>query len=206
MNNIFDGEEFFPIEKLTLPLSHNDLNVNEKTMTAILKLEELLKTRNRDSSPNYTTADAFSGLRVVFTGPTGTGKKLAAFQLANETGIEVYRIDLSKIVSKYIGETEKNLDKLFSCAEAADVILYFDEADALFGKRTRIRDNHDRYGNMEVSWLLQRIYSFHGILILAFNKPLNTESPFFNRFDLIVEFEKAENSQRQKIWKKYLPF
>lgn len=205
MKSILEEGLNFPIEKITTSLTRNDLIVKDKTSFAIQKMETFLKIRNSSSRSVIKTTDTFSGFHAIFTGPSGTGKTLAASLLGKETGNDVYRIDLSNVVSKYIGETEKNLDKLFSRAQTSDVILFFDEADALFGKRTEVRDSHDRFANQEVSWLLQRIDTFDGILILAFNKKVNLDSPFFRRFNVIVEFEIPDSGQRLKLWRKYLP-
>lgn len=205
MNGIFEEGLNFPIEKLITSLTLNDLVVKDKTFAAIQKMENLLKARISERSISNAIADTLKGFHTIFTGPSGTGKTMAASLLGKETGHDVYRIDLSIVVSKYFGETEKNLDKLFARADALDIILFFDEADALFGKRTEVHDSNDRYANQEVSWLLQRIDTFNGVLILAFNKPLNINSPFFSRFDFIVEFEKPDKVQRLKLWRKYLP-
>ena len=122
------------------------------------------------------------GYRALFHGPPGTGKTLTATLLGKHTGRPVFRIDLSRVVSKYIGETEKNLSRLFDKAEHKDWILFFDEADALFGKRTEIRDAHDKYANQEVAYLLQRIESYAGLVILATNQRGNIDEAFLRRF------------------------
>lgn len=205
MNTLFEAGLNLPVEKLTTSLTRNDLIVKEKTLAGIEAMENWLRPGINHSNINNTISGAYPGFRTIFTGPSGTGKTLAAALLGKETGHDVFRIDLSNVVSMYIGETEKNLDKLFLRAMASDVILFFDEADALFGKRTEVRDSHDRYANLDISWLLQRIDSFTGMLILAFNKPLNMDSPFFKRFNLIIEFEKPDRVQRLKLWRKYLP-
>lgn len=205
MNKILEDNLNFPIDKITTSQTRNDLIVKDKTLVAIQMMEQLMKERKSASSAKKTISDTFPGFRAIFTGPSGTGKSFAAALIGRETGFDVYRIDLSVVVSNYIGETEKNLEKIFSRAEASEVILLFDEADALFGKRSEVSDSHDRYGNLEVSWLLQRIDSFAGILILSFSKPINRNSPFFRRFNMIVEFEKPDSGQRLKLWRKYLP-
>ena len=110
-----------------------------------------------------------NGLNVLFAGPSGTGKTMAAEIMANELGLDLYKIDLSAIVSKYIGETEKNLDRIFKEGQTADAILFFDEADALFGKRSEVRDSHDRYANIEVAYLLHKMEEYDGVVILATN-------------------------------------
>src|SRR5260221_727750 len=145
------------------------------------------------------------GYRVLFYGPPGTGKTLTATVLGNETGKEVFKIDLSMVVSKYIGETEKNLELLFARAEDKDWILLFDEADAIFGKRTSVKDAHDKYANQEVSYLLQRIEEFNGLVILATNMKNNIDDAFIRRFNDIVKFSIPNEEERKEIWEKSFP-
>ena len=128
------------------------------------------------------------GLNVLFAGPPGTGKTMAAEVIAHELRLDLYRIDLSQIVSKYIGETEKNLDRIFHAAENSNAILFFDEADALFGKRSEVRDSHDRYANIEISYLLQKMEEYRGISVLATNLRQNLDEAFVRRLQVIVEF------------------
>ena len=130
-----------------------------------------------------------SGLTVLFTGPAG--KTMAAEVLAKEIGRPVYRADLSRVVSKYIGETEKNLDRLFADAERAGAVLFFDEADALFGKRSTVKDSHDRYANVEVAYLLQRLEDYNGLVILASNLKSNVDAAFLRRVRFVVQFPRA---------------
>jgi SpoVK/Ycf46/Vps4 family AAA+-type ATPase len=144
------------------------------------------------------------GYRVLFYGPPGTGKSLTATLMGKECGKNVYRIDLSQIVSKYIGETEKNLSTLFQLSENKNWILFFDEADALFGKRTEMTDAKDKYANQETSYLLQRIEEFQGLIILATNFKPNIDSAFLRRFQSIVYFKLPGISQRVKLWEKAL--
>jgi SpoVK/Ycf46/Vps4 family AAA+-type ATPase len=141
---------------------------------------------------------------VLFYGPPGTGKSLTATLMGKECGKNVYRIDLSQIVSKYIGETEKNLSTLFQLSENKNWILFFDEADALFGKRTEMTDAKDKYANQETSYLLQRIEDFQGLIILATNFKPNIDSAFLRRFQSIVYFKIPGISQREKLWEKAL--
>src|SRR6185436_14213494 len=121
------------------------------------------------------------GLAALFTGESGTGKTMAAEAIANEVGLDLYRIDLASVVSKYIGETEKNLRRLFDAAEASGAVLLFDEADALFGKRGEVKDGHDRYANLEVAYLLQRMESYRGLAILTTNLRSNVDRAFLRR-------------------------
>jgi SpoVK/Ycf46/Vps4 family AAA+-type ATPase len=125
---------------------------------------------------------------ALFHGPKGTGKALAAQAIARELGLDVLRVDLASVVSKYIGETEKNLDALFADAERSGQVLLFDEADALFGKRSEVKDAHDRYANLDVNDLLQRIEAFNGIAILASNARQNIDPAFLRRLRYVVEF------------------
>ncbi len=138
----------------------------------------------------WGTAGAWNegGLAVLFAGPPGTGKTMAAEAIAAELSLPLYRIDLSQVVNKYIGETEKNLRRLFDAADSADVILFFDEADALFGKRTEVKDAHDRYANLEISYLLERMERFKGLAILATNRKKDLDEAFLRRLRFVVEF------------------
>ena len=145
------------------------------------------------------------GLSVLFTGSPGTGKTMAAEVIANDLSLDLYKIDLSGVVSKYIGETEKNLSKIFNEAETSNAILFFDEADALFGKRTQISDAHDRYANIEVSYLLQKMEEYEGIVILATNLRENMDDAFTRRIKFIVEFPFPDKYSRLKIWKNHFP-
>ncbi len=145
------------------------------------------------------------GLSVLFFGASGTGKTLAAEVIAHALRLELYRIDLSGVVSKYIGETEKNLARIFQEAEAGNAILFFDEADALFGKRTQVSDAHDRYANIETSYLLQRMEDYEGMAILATNLRDNMDDAFTRRLRFIVEFPFPDAAARREIWRKHLP-
>ncbi len=145
------------------------------------------------------------GLGALFYGVPGTGKTLAASVIAGELGLELYRVDLSSVVSKYVGETEKNLARIFEEAEASNAILFFDEADALFGKRSEVRDSHDRYANLEVSYLLQRMEEFSGVTILATNLRANIDQAFTRRLQFIIEFPFPARDEREKIWRLNFP-
>jgi len=145
------------------------------------------------------------GICVLFTGPSGTGKTMAASILANEMGLDLYRIELSQVVSKYIGETEKNLSKIFEAAEGSGVILFFDEADAIFGKRSETKDAHDRYANIEVSYLLQKIEEYDGLVILASNFRQNIDEGFVRRMRFIINFPFPDREMRELIWQKVFP-
>jgi AAA+ superfamily predicted ATPase len=140
------------------------------------------------------------GANALFAGPSGTGKTMAAEIIANELGLDLYRIDLSGVVSKYIGETEKNLDRIFTTAENANAILFFDEADALFGKRSEVRDSHDRYANIEISYLLQKMEQYEGVTILATNLRQNLDESFVRRLAFTVNFPFPDEADRRRIW------
>src|SRR5262245_9358010 len=145
------------------------------------------------------------GVAALFAGASGTGKTLAAEVLANELGLDLYRIDLAATVSKYIGETEKNLRRVFEAAEASGAVLLFDEADALFGRRGEVKDGHDRYANLEVAYLLQRMESYRGLAILTTNLRSNVDRAFLRRLRFVVSFPFPDAEQRAEIWRRTLP-
>jgi hypothetical protein len=145
------------------------------------------------------------GVAVLFSGPSGTGKTMAAQVIAGELGVEILHVDLSKTVSKYIGETEKNLDRLFESAERSGAVLLFDEADAIFGKRTEVKDAHDRHANVEVAYLLQRMEAFQGLAILTTNLKQNIDNAFFRRLRFVVDFALPTSAERQVIWQRVFP-
>jgi hypothetical protein len=145
------------------------------------------------------------GIAALFTGESGTGKTMAAEVLANELHLDLYRIDLSSVVSKYIGETEKNLRRVFDAAEDSGAVLLFDEADALFGKRSEVKDSHDRYANIEVSYLLQRMEAYRGLAILTTNMKASLDSAFLRRLRFVVQFPFPDTAQREAIWRTIFP-
>src|SRR5918995_3604763 len=145
------------------------------------------------------------GISALFAGPSGTGKTMAAEVLAAELRLDLFRVDLSQVVSKYIGETEKNLGKLFAAAEGGGVILLFDEADALFGKRSEVRDSHDRYANIEVSYLLQRMEAYDGLAILTTNLKGALDAAFLRRVRFGVQFPFPDAEARAAIWRGVFP-
>ena len=150
-----------------------------------------------------TTASG-RGVVSLFTGPSGTGKTLAAEVVAHALELDLYRIDLSTIVSKYIGETEQNLDRLFDAASAGNAVLFFDEADSVFGKRSEVRDARDRYANLEVSYLLQRLEGYDGVVVLATNLPGNIDDAFLRRIHEVVHFTPPNAEERLAIWRRHL--
>jgi AAA+ superfamily predicted ATPase len=195
----------FPAQLIETRLNWDDLILNEKTMSQIAEIETWLKHNEVLMNKWGMNNRIKPGFRILFTGPPGTGKTLTASLLGKYTNRDVFRIDLSLVISKYIGETEKNLSRLFDRAENKDWILFFDEADALFGKRTGVRDAHDKYANQEVSYLLQRIESHAGLVILASNMKSNIDSAFTRRFNAIIEFEIPSFEERLILWKKNIP-
>jgi SpoVK/Ycf46/Vps4 family AAA+-type ATPase len=145
------------------------------------------------------------GVSALFAGPSGTGKSMAAEVIANALRLDLYRIDLTAVVSKYIGETEKNLQRVFDAAEDGGALLFFDEADALFGKRSEVKDSHDRYANIEINYLFQRMEQYSGVAILATNMRTALDSAFVRRLRFIVTFPFPALAERRRIWEKVFP-
>src|SRR5947199_8326655 len=145
------------------------------------------------------------GISALFSGESGREKTMAAEVIAHELRMNLYRIDLSAVISKYIGETEKNLRRLFDAAESGGASLFFDEADALFGKRSEVSDSHDRYANIEVAYLLQEMEAYPGAVILATNFRRNIDDAFIRRLDFVIDFPFPEAEDRKKIWRLLLP-
>lgn len=194
----------FPAERLEIRLDWQDLILPQTTERAIQDILHWIEFHPKLSQWDMVR-HIKPGYRVLFYGPPGTGKTLTASLLGKHTGRDVYRIDLSRVVSKYIGETEKNLARLFDKAEHKDWILFFDEADALFGKRTEIRDAHDKYANQEIAYLLQRIESYNGLVILASNQKANIDDAFARRFHNIIHFPLPKQEDRLLLWRNTLP-
>ncbi len=195
----------FPARRISTVLGWDDLVLTESVREQIAELEKWVRhgrTLMRDWGMEGRLRP---GYRALFHGPPGTGKTMTATLLGKATGREVYRVDLSTVVSKYIGETEKNLAALFDQARNRDWILFFDEADALFGKRTSVKDAHDRYANQEVSYLLQRVEEFDGLAILASNFRANIDEAFVRRFNAIIRFPFPAEAERHAIWERTLP-
>jgi Cdc6-like AAA superfamily ATPase len=195
----------FPAERVETEMEWDDLVLHPKTFQQIKEMEHWI-TYNDTLLHDWGMKKRIKpGYRALFFGPPGTGKTLTATLLGKYTGKDVYRIDLSRVVSKYIGETEKNLSTLFDKAENKNWILFFDEADALFGKRTDIRDAHDKYANQEVAYLLQRIEVYNGLVILATNQRGNIDDAFIRRFQAIIHFPMPGPNERETIWRKAFP-
>ncbi|WP_264529074.1 ATP-binding protein [Flavobacterium sp. N502540] len=195
----------FPAQLIETALDWDDLVLNSSTLNQIKEIETWLKFNEILLHEWNMKAKIKPGFRVMFYGAPGTGKTLTASLLGKYTQRDVYRIDLSMVISKYIGETEKNLSALFDKAADKDWILFFDEADAIFGKRTNVRDAHDKYANQEVSYLLQRIENHPGLVILASNFKANIDTAFTRRFQSIIEFEVPSSRERLQLWENNLP-
>jgi SpoVK/Ycf46/Vps4 family AAA+-type ATPase len=146
-----------------------------------------------------------NGTIALFSGPPGTGKTMAAEVIAGDVGLDLYRVDLASVVSKYIGETEKNLARVFDAAEASNAILLFDEADALFGKRSEVSDAHDRYANVEVAYLLQRVEAYDGTVLLTTNHERNVDEAFLRRIHHRIDFPRPDAAVRERIWRAIFP-
>jgi hypothetical protein len=192
----------FPAKLLSTDMEWDDIVLPSNTFSQLNEIELWIEHNEALSRDPVIGKKLKPGFRALFYGPPGTGKTLSACLIGKKTGRDVYRVDLSTIVSKYIGETEKNLAKLFDRASRKDWILFFDEADALFGKRTNVSDSHDRYANQEVSYLLQRIEYHDGLVILATNLKNNIDSAFLRRFQSIVYFPMPKAEERLQLWKK----
>ncbi len=195
----------FPAELLETEMEWDDLVLNPDTRRQIRDIEHWTVHKDTLLRDWGMGRKMKPGYRALFYGPPGTGKTLTATLLGKQTGLDVYRIDLSRVVSKFIGETEKNLANLFDKAENKQWILFFDEADALFGKRTDIRDAHDKYANQEVAYLLQRIESYNGLVILATNQRGNIDDAFVRRFQAMIHFPLPGVAEREAIWRKSMP-
>lgn len=198
-------DQHFPARRVHTQMEWEDLVLPESTFSQLEEIGDWLQHgqtllhewgMGQRLRPGYTS---------LFFGPPGTGKTLAACLLGKRCGREVYKIDLSMVVSKYIGETEKNLARVFDQAEHRGWLLFFDEADALFGKRTRVDDSHDRYANQEVSFLLQRIEEFDGVVILASNLKSNIDDAFLRRFQSVIHFPMPKSDERLRIWREAFP-
>lgn len=181
-------DDFFA-KPITTELTWNDLDVSKNTLIQIHEIETWVQNSSSLMRKWQLTKKLKPGYRALFYGTSGKQKTLTASLLGRHTNKDVYSIDLSMVVSKYIGETEKNLANLFDKARNKDWILFFDEADALFGKRTDVSDAHDRYANQKVSYLLQRMEEYSGLTILATNFKTDIDEAFLRRFNSIINFD-----------------
>ncbi len=195
----------FPATHLTTELDWSDLILPNQIMRDLKEIKDWVDHNSTLMNDWGMSKKLKQGFRALFHGPSGTGKTMAATLLGKKTGLEVFRIDLSMVISKYIGETEKNLSTLFSKAENKNWILFFDEADALFGKRTIVNSSNDRYANQEVSYLLQRIENHPGLIILASNFKGNMDGAFTRRFQSFISFSIPNAQDRFKIWQNAYP-
>jgi hypothetical protein len=184
-----------------------DLVLPDRQLDLLRSISAYLRHRDQVLSEwGYeATVSRTQGLKVLFAGESGTGKTMAAQVLGAELGLEMFRVDLATVVSKYIGETEKNLERIFTAADGSNAILFFDEADALFGKRSEVSDSHDRYANIEVAYLLQRMEGYPGAVILATNFRRNIDDAFVRRLDFVIDFPFPEAEDRRRIWRLVLP-
>jgi hypothetical protein len=195
----------FPAKRITTSLNWNDLVLEDTVMSEISEIRDWIEYGDRLLNEWGMRKKIKPGFRTLFYGPPGTGKTLTASLLGKSAGLDVYRIDLSMVVSKFIGETEKNLASVFDQAENKNWILFFDEADALFGKRTQTSSSNDRHANQEVSYLLQRIEDFPGVVILATNLKANLDDAFSRRFQSMIYFQMPGPEQRRRLWKQAFP-
>ena len=187
--------------------SWDDLVLAERPLEVLRSISAYLRHRDRVLSEwGYeATVSRTQGIKVLFAGDSGTGKTMAAQVLGAELGLEMFRVDLAGTVSKYVGETERNLERIFGAADGSNAILFFDEADALFGKRSEVSDAHDRYANIEVAYLLQRMEAYPGAVILATNFRRNLDEAFVRRLDFVIDFPFPEPDDRRRIWERVLP-
>lgn len=195
----------FPAKRVTTKLNWDDMVLDYQTISALEEINTWLLYHNTIMEDWGLSRFLKAGYRALFYGPPGTGKTLAATLIGKKHDMDVYRIDLSMITSKYIGETEKNLAQIFDMAEDRNWILFFDEADALFGKRTATNTSNDRHANQEVAYLLQRIEDFPGTVILASNLRSNIDEAFTRRFQSIIYFPIPTQDMRRELWDRMLP-
>jgi hypothetical protein len=189
-------------QRLDLPFEWNDLVLPPVTIRRLRDIVHAIRDRQLVFGDwGFSRRSGGFGLRILFAGPSGTGKTMAAATIARELGVDIYRIDISQTVSKYIGETEKNLDKIFHAATHANAILFFDEADALFGKRSEVKDAHDRYSNIETAYLLQKIEEYQGVIFLASNLSRNIDNAFSRRLNFVVDFPSSDKQDRERLWR-----
>lgn len=191
------------LSQLPLPHSWDDLVVSRRTYLHLQEVDAQARNRGEvlDEWGLRRLTSMGSGLTALFAGPSGTGKTMAAQVLARSLGLDLYRVDLAGVVSKYIGETEKHLKVVFDACERAPVLLLFDEADALFGKRTEVKDAHDRYANIEVDYVLQRMEAFNGVAVLSTNRKGDLDSAFVRRIAFIVDFAAPDAGERERLWR-----
>lgn len=191
----------FPAKRISTSMDWTDLVLDENIMDEVEEIRDWIEHGDTLINEWGMSKKVKPGFRTLFYGPPGTGKTLTASLLGKSAGLDVYRIDLSMVVSKFIGETEKNLSNVFDQAENKNWILFFDEADALFGKRTQTSSSNDRHANQEVSYLLQRVEDFPGVVILATNLKANLDDAFSRRFQSMIYFPMPGPEQRRRLWR-----
>jgi SpoVK/Ycf46/Vps4 family AAA+-type ATPase len=184
----------------------DDVVVDDETSEELRLLEQRCRQREQLAAalPDSLGSQQGAGVRALFAGPSGTGKSLAAQVLASALQKDLYRLDLSTVVNKYLGETEKNVDRLFSRAEELDVVLLIDEGDALLARRTDVRSSNDRYANLETNYLLQRIEAFDGVLVITTNARQRIDEAFERRIDATIDFTAPGPTERYFIWRRHL--
>jgi AAA+ superfamily predicted ATPase len=195
----------FPARRLDTSLDWDDVVLPPRTLAEIRGLENWIRQGEVLMNQWNMRHKLRPGCRALFFGPPGTGKTLTATVLGKVTGRQVYKVDLSSVVSKYIGETEKNLAQVFAAADPGGAVLLFDEADALFGKRSEVKDSHDRYANLEISYLLQRMENYRGLAILTTNNEEALDPAFTRRLRTIVQFPFPDAAMRERIWQRIFP-
>ena len=178
----------------------NSLNLSKQDSEAISDI--IVQAKQHSQVTKVPNTSLSSGLSILLSGDNSSGKLSAATHIANKLNYKLYQIDLSHVVNKFIGETEKNLNRIFSIAEGIDTILFFDEADALFGKRTSVADSHDRFANIEVSYLLQKMEQYKGLIILSSNFKSSIDEEFIRQFQSVIHFSMPKTKQRKNIWGK----
>lgn len=193
-------------QRLESTVTWEDLILHQMQLRTLQEIAAHVRQRTKvcDSWGFRAKRSRGHGVSALFSGASGTGKTMAAEVLANELRLDLYRIDLNSVVSKYVGETEKNLRRVFDAAEDGGAILLFDEADALFGKRSEVKDSHDRYSNIEISYLLQRMEAYRGLAILATNMKEALDPAFLRRVRFVVQFPFPDAAQRAEIWRRIL--
>jgi len=191
------------LSRLPLPFGWDDLVLSPVTAAHLRELEEQARDRTEvlDEWGFARLTSLARGTTALFAGPSGTGKTMTAQVLARSLGLDLYRVDLAGVVSKYIGETEKHLREVFEACQRAPVLLFFDEADALFGKRTQVSDAHDRYANIEIDYVLQQLEEFDGLAILATNRKADLDTAFVRRLRFIVDFAPPTVGERERLWR-----
>ncbi|HEV2679219.1 MAG TPA: ATP-binding protein [Rhodanobacter sp.] len=192
--------------KVECKLGWDDLVLPEEVLQRLREIAAAIRHRHRVYHEwGFLGGGMGGGMKILFAGASGTGKTMTAGVIAHELDLDLYRIDLSGVVSKYIGDTEKNLDRIFTAASAHNAVLFFDEADAMFGKRSEVKDAHDRYANIEVAYLLQKLEEHAGIVVLASNFKRNIDEAFARRMHYVVDFPKPDAQQRERLWRRMFP-